>query len=123
MVPGTTGPSNTAVVVVARHDQSTLYDSVYGDDEQVMRHLIELGHRDIVHIANLASGHVPSAIFAGADEAAFGALRAIAEPPDEVASTVAVVGYGNTRFADHPKMSLTSMDQPGRSGSPPPHRQ
>ncbi|MET7335364.1 LacI family DNA-binding transcriptional regulator [Nonomuraea sp. NPDC005650] len=162
--------SSTAVVVVARHDESTLYDTVCGDDEQgalqVMRHLFELGHRDIVHIANhhagdtspenphgdqvrrqvyercmreanladnlyvldssfderaaylstirmFESGRIPSAIFAGADEAAFGAQRAIAELPGDLASGIAVVSYDNTRFADHPGISLTSVDQPG----------
>jgi LacI family transcriptional regulator len=161
----------TPVVVLARHDESELYDTVTGDDEMgaelVMRHLFELGHQDIVHIANqgagdvepstphgdwirrqtyerlmeeaglsayvkviesrfdesvaylsarrlFASGDRPSAIFAGADEAAFGVLRALAELPDEIATSIAVVGYDNTRFADHPRMSLTSVDQSGR---------
>jgi LacI family transcriptional regulator len=159
----------TPVVVVARHDRSDVYDSVMGDDELgtqlVMRHLFELGHRDIVHIANrgagdaepdtphgdwirrqtyermmveaglaehvkvvesrfddhsayhsmrelLSSGHRPTAVFAGADDAAFGVLRALAEPPTG-AAPIAVVGYDNTRFADHPNMSLTSVDQHG----------
>lgn len=161
----------TPVVVVARHDRSDVYDSVMGDDELgtqlVMRHLFELGHRDIVHIANrgagdaepdtphgdwirrqtyermmveaglaehvkvvesrfddhsayhsmrelLSSGHRPTAVFAGADDAAFGVLRALAELPTDAAMSIAVVGYDNTRFADHPNMSLTSVDQHGR---------
>ncbi len=162
--------ASTPVVVVARHDQSAVYDSVHGDDrlgaELVMRHLLEAGHQDIVHIANqdsespgpetphgdhirrqtyerlmreaghaafvkvvesrfeeqvayrsarelFASGHRPTAIFAGADEAAFGVLRAMAELPAAQARRIAVVGYDNTRFADHPSMSLTSVDQSG----------
>ncbi len=162
--------ATTPAVVVARHDRSTVYDSVYGDDnlgaELVMRHLLELGHRDIVHIANRASdrtgpqtphgdhmrrltyerlmreagleqylkvvesrfdehaahlstrqlfdsGHLPTAVFAGADEAAFGVLRALADLPAPAAAQIAVVGYDNTRFADHPSMSLTSVDQAG----------
>lgn len=54
-----------------------------------------------------------TAIFAGADEAAFGVLRALADLGLDEAETIAVVGYDNTRFADHPRMSLSSVDQFG----------
>ena len=42
------------VVMLGRHDKSTGYDTVVNDDvagtHQVMRHLIDLGHRDIAHL-------------------------------------------------------------------------
>ena len=136
-----------------------------------MRHLFELGHRDIVHIANrgagdaepdtphgdwirrqtyermmveaglaehvkvvesrfddhsachsmrelLRSGHMPTAVFAGADDAAFGDPAGTGRATHGAATSIAVVGYDNTRFADHPNMSLTSVDQHGRDWAP-----
>jgi LacI family transcriptional regulator len=42
------------VVMLGRHDRSVGYDTVVSDDEagtrEVMRHLLELGHRDIAHV-------------------------------------------------------------------------
>ncbi|WP_417503906.1 LacI family DNA-binding transcriptional regulator [Microbacterium sp.] len=55
---------------------------------------------------------VPSAIFAGADDAAFGVLKALAQA--RLDDEVAVVGYDNTRLSAHPRMSLTSVDQSGQ---------
>jgi LacI family transcriptional regulator len=44
----------TPLVMIGRHDRSDRYDTITGDDrsgaEQVMSHLIELGHRRIVHL-------------------------------------------------------------------------
>ncbi|MFC8798632.1 LacI family DNA-binding transcriptional regulator [Promicromonospora sp. NPDC057138] len=44
----------TPLVMIGRHDTSDRYDTITGDDrsgaEQVMTHLIELGHRRIVHL-------------------------------------------------------------------------
>ncbi|MGK9219648.1 MULTISPECIES: LacI family DNA-binding transcriptional regulator [unclassified Microbacterium] len=44
----------TPLVMIGRHDESALYDTVTGDDdlgtELVLRHLIELGHRRIAHV-------------------------------------------------------------------------
>ena len=46
----------TPTVVLARHEKSTVYDSVFDDDdtgaEAVVTHLIELGHRRIAHITH-----------------------------------------------------------------------
>jgi LacI family transcriptional regulator len=46
------------VVMIGRHDRSVAYDTVVGDDEagagQVMRHLLDLGHKDIVHLTPAA---------------------------------------------------------------------
>jgi LacI family transcriptional regulator len=43
------------LVMLGRHDDSTNYDTVVGDDalgtSLAMRHLIDLGHSDIVHLA------------------------------------------------------------------------
>lgn len=58
-------------------------------------------------------GHRPSAIFAGADEAAFGVMRALNDLSAIQPVATAVVGWDNTRFADHPNISLTSVDQFG----------
>lgn len=42
------------VVVIGRHDDAAHYDTIVGDDRagvgQVMDHLFELGHRDVVHL-------------------------------------------------------------------------
>ncbi|MFD2795480.1 LacI family DNA-binding transcriptional regulator [Promicromonospora vindobonensis] len=44
----------TPVVMIGRHDRSDRYDTITGDDrsgaEQVMSHLVELGHRRITHL-------------------------------------------------------------------------
>ncbi|GAB3999028.1 LacI family DNA-binding transcriptional regulator [Glycomyces albus] len=45
------------VVMLGRHDASARYDSVVGDDAAgarlAMRHLLELGHRDIAHLTSI----------------------------------------------------------------------
>ncbi|GAA1532250.1 LacI family DNA-binding transcriptional regulator [Dactylosporangium maewongense] len=58
--------------------------------------------------------HRPTAIFAGADIVAMGALQAIAEAGLAVPDDVAVAGYDNTMFAAFAPISLTSVDQGGR---------
>jgi LacI family transcriptional regulator len=55
----------------------------------------------------------PTAIFAGADQAAFGALAAVHEAGLSVPGDVSVAGYDNTRLAALPNISLTSVDQDG----------
>ncbi|MEO3860630.1 LacI family DNA-binding transcriptional regulator [Acrocarpospora sp. B8E8] len=158
-------------VVLARHERSTLYDSVYDDDEAgaelVVRHLIELGHRRIAHITHqdnslaqpadllhiiraetykrimrehglgdeiaiattfyneqggydgarelLARSPRPTAIFAGADQAAIGALAAVHEAGLSVPQDVSIAGYDNTLLAALPIIALTSVDQDGFS--------
>lgn len=165
--------SRTPVVMVGRHDVSAHYDTVAGDDEtgaeQVMEHLVELGHRRIAfldidrsrstgksyisptgrdphsirqrvyreHVGALglrprliqAHGHMeedaavavrealgqtnrPTAIFAGHDTLAVGALRAVAELGLE-ASEVSVAGFDDIPIASHPRLALTSVDQQG----------
>ncbi|TDC84936.1 LacI family DNA-binding transcriptional regulator [Actinomadura sp. 7K507] len=55
----------------------------------------------------------PTAIFAGADQAAFGALAAVHEAGLSVPTDISIAGYDNTRLAALPNISLTSIDQDG----------
>ncbi|MFF5289744.1 LacI family DNA-binding transcriptional regulator [Paractinoplanes globisporus] len=56
----------------------------------------------------------PTAIFAGADVVALGALEAISEAGLSVPGDVSVVGYDNSALAAFGPISLTSVDQDGR---------
>ncbi|MFF3503320.1 LacI family DNA-binding transcriptional regulator [Streptomyces sp. NPDC003247] len=56
----------------------------------------------------------PTAIFAGADVAALGVLRAAHELGLRVPEDLALVGYDNTRLGALPQIGLTSVDQSGR---------
>ena len=60
----------------------------------------------------LATPDRPSAIFAGHDTLAIGALRAIAIAGLD-ARDVSVVGFDDIPIASHPMISLTSVDQQG----------
>ncbi|WP_328850155.1 LacI family transcriptional regulator [Micromonospora globbae] len=55
----------------------------------------------------------PTAIFAGADIVAMGALDAIAEAGLSVPTDISIAGYDNTTFAAFRPISLTSVDQAG----------
>ena len=67
-----------------------------------------LGTREL-----LARSPRPTAIFAGADLAAFGALAALHETGLTVPGDISVAGYDNTRMAALANISLTSVDQDG----------
>ncbi len=54
----------------------------------------------------------PTAVLAGHDQLAIGALAAVADAGLS-AREVSVVGYDNTQIAAHPGISLTSVDQSG----------
>lgn len=55
----------------------------------------------------------PTAIFAGADIAAFGVLGAAAELGVDVPGEVSLVGYDNVFATSIPQISLTTVDQSG----------
>jgi LacI family transcriptional regulator len=61
----------------------------------------------------LSRAERPTAIFAGADTAAIGALRAADEFGLRVPEDLTVTGYDNTDLASIPQVSLTSVDQSG----------
>jgi LacI family transcriptional regulator len=156
-------------VVLARHERSAYYDSVFDDDdagaELVVEHLIALGHRRIAHITHqdnsqarpadllhviraetykrvmrehgladeiavattfyhekggydgthqlLSRSPRPTAIFAGADQAALGVLAALHEAGLSVPADISVAGYDNIHLAALPNITLTSVDQDG----------
>jgi LacI family transcriptional regulator len=62
----------------------------------------------------LARPELPTAIFAGADVVALGALEAIAEAGLSVPGDISVAGYDNSALAAFGPISLTSVDQDGR---------
>lgn len=158
----------TPLVMLGRHDVSDDYDTVTGDDalgaRLLMDHLLELGHRKIMHLtrsesvtlpetgtphaaryaeyraklleaglsrfeqvvrtgstedeahretlAVLRSSERPTAIFAGNDEIALGAQRAVVDE-GLTPSEVSVVGYDDVPIASHPAISLTTVNQSG----------
>jgi LacI family transcriptional regulator len=57
--------------------------------------------------------HPPTAIFAGADIVAIGALEALAEAGLTVPGDISIAGYDNTSIAALGPISLTSVDQAG----------
>jgi LacI family transcriptional regulator len=61
----------------------------------------------------LARPRRPTAIFAGADIVAIGALDALDEAGLSVPHDISVAGYDNTTFAAFGPISLTSIDQAG----------
>jgi LacI family transcriptional regulator len=62
----------------------------------------------------LARPRRPTAIFAGADVVALGALEAVAEAGLSVPHDVSIVGYDNSALAAFGPISLTSVDQDGQ---------
>jgi LacI family transcriptional regulator len=62
----------------------------------------------------LARPRRPTAIFAGADVVALGAMEAIAEAGLSVPGDISVAGYDNSALAAFGPISLTSVDQDGR---------
>ncbi|MEV0585023.1 substrate-binding domain-containing protein, partial [Nonomuraea sp. NPDC050310] len=62
----------------------------------------------------LARADRPTAIFAGADIAALGVLRAADEAGLSVPEDLSVAGYDNIGIASLKRISLTSVDQDGQ---------
>jgi LacI family transcriptional regulator len=83
--------------------------------ERVMT-IIQTVHQDRAAAEALSSaldeGGDFTAVFAGNDDAALGALRAVARRPGPV---VSIVGYDNSEIAGHPMVDLTSVDQDGHA--------
>jgi LacI family transcriptional regulator len=156
-------------VVLGRHERSSVFDSVFDDDELgaelAVEHLIALGHRRIAHIGQkdnsrgrpvdllhairaetyrrvmrdhglgeeidvVATSYTeeggymgarellsrparPTAIFAGADLAALGAMAAAHEAGLSVPGDLSIAGYDNTRMAALPNIALTTVEQDG----------
>ena len=61
----------------------------------------------------LGRKHPPTAIFAGADIAAFGVLRAAHEAGLTIPGDLSLAAYDNTSIAAIPQINLTSVDQSG----------
>jgi LacI family transcriptional regulator len=155
------------VVAVALHGSPRYFDTVVDDERLgarlVVDHLVEIGHRRIVHTSMPPMGpegafvlshsarrrgfeaamrrhdlnpdvietwyseeggyraalqafdrvEPPTAIFAGADIAAFGVLRAAEEQGLRVPEDLTVVGYDNIYMATIGRVSLTTVDQSG----------
>lgn len=59
----------------------------------------------------LARGTDATAVFAGHDELAIGALRAVAD----AGADISVVGYDDVPIAAHPALRLTTVHQPGEA--------
>jgi LacI family transcriptional regulator len=62
----------------------------------------------------LARPQRPTAIFAGADIVALGAMEAIAQAGLTIPGDISIVGYDNSALAAFAPVSLTSVDQDGR---------
>jgi LacI family transcriptional regulator len=159
--------SRVPVVAVALHGSPRNFDTVTDDDRLgarlVVDHLVDSGHRRIVHTSMPAGGlhhpfvlsHTarregfdqamirrglepdvietwyseeggykaavealarperPTAIFAGADIAAMGVLRAAEELNIRVPEDLTVIGYDNTYLSTVKRISLTTVDQSG----------
>jgi len=95
--------------------------------ERYLAHMREAGYADDIRVVRtgldeesarldtlaLLDEDVPTAIFVGNDELAFGALRALAE--HGLSSDVSVVGYDDVDIASYPAISLTSVNQAGEA--------
>jgi LacI family transcriptional regulator len=156
------------IVTVALHGSPTNFDTVVDDEllgaRLVVNHLVDAGHRRIVHTsmppAELGGSFVlshtarregfeeamrhhrlepdtietwyseeggyqaavqaldrsqpPTAIFAGADIAALGVLRAAEERGLRIPEDLTVVGYDNIYVSTINRISLSTVDQSGR---------
>ena len=90
-------------------------DKGLGAHAQILRtNSRELEARSVVLDALKSAGGRPTAIFAGNDELALGALHAVHELKLKP-SDVSVVGYDDIEMASHPALSLTTIDQHGKA--------
>ena len=85
----------------------------FADDSRVVRTGLDEEAARLDTLA-LLDERVPTAIFVGNDELAFGALRALSEHGLSAAE-VSVVGYDDVDIASYPAISLTSVNQAGEA--------
>lgn len=107
---------HTPIVMIGRHDQSSAYDTVTGDDllgtELVMNHLLELGHRRIAHLT-LREEEVTVAFSRTPHGARLGAYRrAMASAGLEDHVRVARVGIADDEAYEPTRELLNSDDPP-----------
>ncbi len=128
------------VVMLGRHDPAEHYDTVTGDDvvgaREVMRHLYELGHRDIAHVtesevvSRLGSG-TPHALRRGAyldfmaDAGLEPQVRTLRQPAgtdsgarEATAELLARAGSPTAIFAGHDDIAIQVLAGIADSGRP-----
>ncbi|BBC31151.1 LacI family transcriptional regulator [Streptomyces graminofaciens] len=72
------------------------------------------GYQGVRELLSRPAAARPTAVFAGADIVAIGALQAASEAGLSVPGDMSVAGYDNTTFAAFDPISLTSVDQAGQ---------
>ena len=92
--------------------ESTMTDAGLTQQIDVIAGHFQEKPAEVAFRAALDAGHRPTALFAGNDDAAVGALRAIADLGWTTAD-IAVCGYDNNYLSSHPLIQLTSVDQQG----------
>ena len=164
---GTTLPDDTIeavaqevpTAVVGHHIDSEIVDVIVSDDVRggfiATQHLIDLGHRHIVHLAGIGNGAAerrqgfgqavaaggadgvvveagynvedgaktmeevlsssdqpPTAVFAGNDLNALGAMNAIRDSGRAVPADISVIGFDDIALASWRGIDLTTVNQP-----------
>ncbi len=70
------------------------------------------GYKMTKEILNEHKNNMPTAIFAGSDELAVGALNCIIDFGYKVPDDIAIVGFDNSMISEHVRPSLTTVEQP-----------
>ncbi len=103
--------SGTPHAIRLEHYESAMRAAGLGDHIRIVRTGVTEESARVDTLA-LLDDEIPTAIFAGNDELALGAQRAVAERGIG-AARVSIVGYDDVEIAGHPAISLTSLDQAG----------
>jgi LacI family transcriptional regulator len=106
------GSGNPHAVRLERY-LAHMHEAGFADDIRVVRTGLDEEAARLDTLALLAED-VPTAIFVGNDELAFGTLRALNEH-GAAAEEVSVVGYDDVDIASYPAISLTSVNQSGEA--------